>query len=91
MGLSYDVYAGVGVRRVPVVSKCECVGGCHRLPHYEEVTVYGEGGSQRQGEEEEEEEELGSGVAVGQGDDKWLVDVGRCAGKCPQTEQQCIP
>ena len=91
MGLSYYVYAGVGVRRVPVVSKCECVGGCHRLPHYEEVTVYGEGGSQRQGEEEEE---LGSGVAVGQGDmdsGKWLVDVGRCAGKCPQTEQQCIP
>ena len=90
MGLSYYVYAGVGVRRVPVVSKCECVGGCHRLPHYEEVMVYGEGGSQRQGEEEEEEE-LGSGVAVGQGDGKWLVDVGRCAGKCTQTEQQCIP
>ena len=67
----------------------ECAGGCHHLPHYEEVTVYGEGGSQRQGEEEEEE--LGSGGAVGQGDDKWLVDVGRCAGKCPQTEQQCIP
>ena len=37
--------AGVGVRRVPVVSKCECVGGCHRLPHCEEVTVYGESGS----------------------------------------------
>ena len=54
------MYAGVGVRRVPVVSKCECVGGCHRLPHCEEVTVYGEGGSQRQGEEEE----LGSGVVL---------------------------
>ena len=34
---------------------------------------------ERVGQEEEEDEELGSGVAVGQGDGKWLVDVGRCA------------
>ena len=51
---------------------------------------------EREGEEETEEEgegEEGSGRAVGQGelDSHEIIDIGRCAGSCPQPEQQCIP
>ena len=52
---------------------------------------------EREGEEETEGEgetkEEGSGRAVGQGelDSHEIIDIGRCAGSCPQPEQQCIP
>ena len=70
-----------GVRTVPVVSECKCVGGCYRLPHYHEFTVPAHS-----------QEERGSGVA-GQGQmegHQRMVDVGRCAGSCPEPEPECI-
>ena len=76
---------------MPVVSGCKCVGGCYLLPHYQEVTFPG---MQAQGEEEGEGERGGESGAVGQGDievHQKMVDIGRCAGKCPQQEPQCIP
>ena len=53
-----------------------------------EEETEGEGGREEEGEGEE-----GSGRAVGQGelDSHEIIDIGRCAGSCPQPEQQCIP
>ena len=80
---------------MPVVKECKCVGGCYRLPHYKElsldedavgVVLRGEGG-----------EREGSGEVRGQGEEGesglvlTVVDVGRCAGTCPSSEQRCIP
>ena len=89
-----------GVRTVPIVSECKCQSGCYRLPHYQQVTVYGhsssepmEDGGEREGGGESGDSGDTVGV-VGQGDlepHHVMVDVGKCAGHCPQPEQQCIP
>ena len=89
-----------GVRTVPIVSECKCQSGCYRLPHYQQVTVYGhsssepmEDGGEREGGGESGDSGDTVGV-VGQGDlepHHVMVDVGKCAGRCPQPEQQCIP
>ena len=51
------------------------------------------GEEETEGEGVREEEGEGSGRAVGQGelDSHEIIDIGRCAGSCPQPEQQCIP
>ena len=75
---------------MPVVNECKCVGGCYRLPHYREVTSDDWGQRERW---EEEEEEGGESGAVGQeGGEvhRRMVDVGRCGGRCPKPEEQCI-
>ena len=67
--------------------ECKCVGGCYRLPHLQEVTVYRDSVTQGQGEG-------GSGDAIGQGEMETyqtMVDIGRCTGTCPPPEQKCIP
>ena len=66
---------------MPVVSECKCVGGCYRLPHYQQFTVPAHS-----------QEERGSGVA-GQSQmegHQRMVNVGRCAGSCPEPEPECI-
>ena len=83
-----------GVRTLPVVSECKCVGGCIRLPHYQQFTVPVDRGTHGEGEGEGEAEagEMGSG-AWGQSQmegHQRMVDVGRCAGSCPERDPECI-
>ena len=83
-----------GMRNVAVAKTCKCVGGCHRLPHYEEVGMDRGEGVRPRGDRGEEG---GSGEVTGQGEelevslDLTVVDVGRCSGTCPTPKQQCIP
>ncbi|CAI8048504.1 hypothetical protein GBAR_LOCUS26750 [Geodia barretti] len=84
-----------GTRNVPVVKTCKCVGGCHRLPHYEEVRMDGGQDVRPRGDGGEEG---GSGEVTGQGEELevplalTVVDVGRCSSwTCPTPKPQCIP
>ena len=88
MSFLCDICAGV--RNVPVVKECKCVGGCHRLPQYQEVRLEGGEGVRGRGEDG------GSGEVTGQGEAEGrlvqtVVDVGRCSGSCPTPRQQCVP
>ena len=77
-----------GVRNVPVVKECKCVGGCYRLPHYQEIKV--QGVESPRGEEGGSGEVRGEGVSEGS-QVQTMVDIGRCSGSCPAPEQRCIP
>ena len=84
-----------GTRNVPVVKTCKCVGGCHRLPHYEEVRMDGGQDVRPRGDGGEEG---GSGEVTGQGEELevplalTVIDVGRCSSwTCPIPKPQCIP
>ena len=77
-----------GVRNVPVVKECKCVGGCYRLPHYQEIKV--QGAESPRGEEGGSGEVRGEGVSEGS-QVQTMVDIGRCSGSCPVPEQRCIP
>ena len=57
---------------MPVVNECKCVGSCHRLPHYREVTSDDWGQRERDGRRRERK-----GERVGQ----WDRKKGRCTGE----------
>ena len=66
------------------------MGCCYQLPHYREVISDDWGQRLRERWEEEGDKESG---AVGQEDGEVhqrMVDVGRCGGRYPKPEEQCI-
>lgn len=80
---------------MPVVNECNCVGGCHRLPHFKDVRLEGGAGRSREGGEEG-----GSGEVTGQEEEEGgdverlvqtVVDVGKCEGVCPTPPARCVP